>query len=58
MSGWVGIVAVVVGGEIAEIVVGDVRIVEVVVGVVVDIAAAVEPQAARDTTKAKNAVMS
>ena len=58
MSGWVGIVAVVVGGEIAEIVVGDVRIVEVVVGVVVDPAELVEPHAAMESAEISGRIMS
>ncbi len=54
MSGWAGIGAVIVGDVTTEVATDDVRIVEVVLKVVVDIAEAVEPHATRVVVAAKS----
>ena len=56
MSGWAGIVAVVVGGATTDVV-EDVRTTEVVVEVTVDAAELVEPHAAREAVAVKKSVM-
>ena len=53
MSGWVGIVAVDVGGVTVEVAADDVWTTGVVAEVAVDVAEVVKPHAAREKAEAK-----